>query len=74
MSAPTDTLEAAIPVVTRALHQQQGRVAIAGESPEWDHLGWMRHARETFTTTAAANLKRTEVLWTNYDPATWRRL
>ena len=55
-----------------ALLAQKGRVLISGYGDEWDDLGWARHARDTFSPTAAYGSKdgggwRTEVAWANYD-------
>ena len=56
-----------------ALLAQRGAVAISGFGDEWDCLGWMRHERDvdttTFTSFEKATQPRTEVLWTNYEPA-----
>ena len=53
------------------LKAQTGRVAVSGYGKEWDHLGWRRHTHETVRHTpgVAEMSPRTEVLWTNYDPA-----
>ena len=64
--------EVDIPRMGGVLRAQKGRVAVSGYGQEWNHLGWMRHVRESSIATAGANQvnePRTEILWTNYDPA-----
>ena len=64
-----------IEAYTKTLLAQKGRVAISGYRDEWDHLGW--HRFEWNTRAYPLNdsdehrdldWKRTERLWTNYDP------
>lgn len=46
------------------------KICISGYGDTWDHLGWYRHERETFTPLIRpgtdADTARTEVAWTNY--------
>lgn len=51
----------------------RGLAAISGYNTEWDGLGWMRHEHFTHGSVGAQHDRerpeKTEVLWTNYDPA-----
>ena len=54
------------------LAQQRGRVAVSGYGDEWDALlqhGWRRHEHQVLSYAPGGNnkVKRTEVLWLNYD-------
>ena len=54
------------------VQQQTGAVAISGYGDEWDHLGWVRNEFQTYLVTVGSSgdrPARTEVLWTNYQPA-----
>ena len=52
------------------LPQIQGWAAISGYDHEWDHLGWHRYSRRVSTPLQANGAsRRTECLWTNYEPA-----
>ena len=57
--------------LTEALLSQTGSVAVSGYGDEWQHLGWQRHEKESWTTRwgehAGPAQARTEVLWTNYE-------
>ena len=50
-----------------------GLAAVSGYGTEWDGLGWRRHEHSTHGIAGAQRAgdrpERTEVLWTNYDPA-----
>jgi len=49
-----------------------GKVAISGYGDTYDDLGWRRHEKDVLMYSMTSNLKtldkRTEVLWTNYEP------
>ena len=48
---------------------QEGAVAVSGYGGEWDHLGWRRNERKTYTGFGHNTREpRTEVLWTNFKP------
>lgn len=53
---------------------QKGKVAISGYGDTYDDLGWIRHEKDVLLYSMTSNLKtndkRTEVLWTNYEPHT----
>ena len=57
------------------LKQCKGKVAISGYRDEWDGLGWQRQelksSRNTWKGVGAGleHSDRTEILWTNYEPA-----
>ena len=58
------------------LAETKGLAAISGYGNEWkplEDLGWRRHEHDTIASVASMagkpRSKRTEVLWTNYDPA-----
>ena len=58
--------------LAEGLQAQKGHVALSGYRDEWDSLGWQRHEFATFTVPASDHgnaRRRTEVLWTNYQPA-----
>ena len=59
--------------LARLLMEQKGMVAISGYGDEWEHLGWHRHEKSTMRHTMryleSVATQRTEVLWTNYQPA-----
>ena len=53
------------------LQAQRGKVAISGTNNEWDHLGWVRHEKNTIRLLAPGEKAQksprfTEVLWTNF--------
>ena len=52
-----------------AMLSQAGFVAVSGYKDEWDHLGWHRYEKESWTTRwgehAGPAQPRTEVIWTN---------
>ena len=50
------------------LRRQSGRVAVSGYNDDWDELGWERHEYQTHGMRLDGFSKRTEVLWTNYEP------
>lgn len=57
--------------MTEALRACRGRVAVGRYRDEWDHLGWIRNERivkEYSSVNPGARAKRTEILWTNYQP------
>ena len=64
-----------IDAYTKTLLSQKGRVAISGYRDEWDHLGWERFEWNTRAYPLNdsdehrdLDWKRTECLWTSYDP------
>ena len=66
--------------MTKLVLDSKARIAISGYGDEWDHLGFKRHTYETFSKLGntymdgtKANTKKTEVLWTNYDPDTGQK-
>lgn len=53
------------------LRAARARIAISGYNDEWDELDWQRFEFDTYSSKASsvhAPYKRTEVLWTNYEP------
>lgn len=54
--------------------QDGPHIAISGYNDEWDHLGWLRHEyaahghKSHTLATAPGATRRTEVLWTNFEP------
>ena len=61
----------AIDGLSEAMQSQSGRVAVSGYGDEWDHLGWVRHEKDASYSQIATGerTRRTEVLWTNYQPS-----
>ena len=61
--------------ISEALHAQNGDVAISGFGEEWDHLGWVKNEFDKDVVVPprhdyeGVHYQRTEMLWTNYQPA-----
>ena len=63
--------------MTEAVRDHPAKILISGYGDTWDHLGWERVERETFTPMtsgyADAESRRTEVAWANFTPANTQR-